>query len=167
MKIHLDDGDAPNVVDRETAVQIVEDIVANDVLTRGSFVLEGYSCARRIAQALTAARRDERRRGFLTPMPMRSIKPAIGAPAVVAKWPSLRPLHHWTTIEGVKFQTYKTDNRDAMISDDARIVLKGAGDIWHVSLDGQEVIGASFQKCFSSAEDAVKQALKRVTANGL
>ena len=39
MKIHLDEDDAPNVTDREVAVQIVEAIVTNDVMTVGNFVL--------------------------------------------------------------------------------------------------------------------------------
>jgi hypothetical protein len=80
----------------------------------------------------------------------------------MAKWPSLRPLHHWTTIEGVAFQFYKMANRDALISNVARIVLKGSGDIWYVSLDSQEVCGATFQRCFSTASDAVRQALNRL-----
>lgn len=161
MKIYLDESDAPNPADRDTARQIIEEIITHDVLTTGSFCLEGYSAARRIAKALVAARADERRRGFDTPMPMREIAPAPGAAAVMAKWPALRPLHHWMTIEGIKFQTYKSDKREALISDDARIILRGAGEIWHVSLDGKEVVGPTFQTCFESAETAVRQTIKR------
>lgn len=56
-----------------------------DVMSQGSFVIEGYSAARRIAQALTAARADERRRGFDTPFRMREIMPAKRAEAVTAR----------------------------------------------------------------------------------
>lgn len=43
MHIHLDDDDAPNLADRETAVRIVAEIMRNDVISRGTFVIEGYS----------------------------------------------------------------------------------------------------------------------------
>ena len=76
MRIYLDDDDCPDAGDRETAARIIQEIALNDVVTRGSFVLEGYSADRRIARALTAARADERRRGFETPMPMRRLVPA-------------------------------------------------------------------------------------------
>ncbi len=163
MRIYLDEDDAPLVDDRDAAERIIGEIISNDVMTTGSFVIEGYSAARRIARALTAARADERRRGFETPFRMRKTKPAIGAPAVMAKWPALRPLYHWTTIEGVSFQTYRSDGRDALISDDARIVLKRAGEAWHVSLDSQEVLGPTFQRCFRTPVDAVGHALKRLS----
>ena len=104
MRIYLDDDDCPDAGDRETAARIIEEIALNDVVTRGSFVLEGYSAARRIARALTAARADERRRGFQTPMPMRRLVPAPGAPAVMAKWPGLRPLYHWRPSMGCGFR---------------------------------------------------------------
>lgn len=70
------------------------------------FIIEGYSAVRRIAQALTAARRDERRLGFATPFRMRPIKCAPGAPAVIAKWPRLRPLYHWIEVGSVKTQKH-------------------------------------------------------------
>ncbi len=92
---------------------------------------------------------------------MRKTKPAPGALAVMAKWPTLRPLYHWVTIEGVSFQSYQTGDRDALISDDAQIVLKGAGQIWHISLDGAELLGPTFQRCFDTMESAVLHALKR------
>jgi hypothetical protein len=95
LRINLDEDDAPLVEDRDAAERIISEIILNDVITKGSFVIEGYSAARRIARALTAARADERRRGFETPFRMRKTKPAAGAPAVMAKWPSLRPLYHW------------------------------------------------------------------------
>jgi hypothetical protein len=85
MRIHLDEDDAPNPADRETAEQVITAIMTNDVISRGSFVIEGYSAARRIAKALTAARADERRIGFATPFRMREIVPAKGAPAVMAR----------------------------------------------------------------------------------
>ncbi len=160
MRIYLEEDDAPLVDDRDAAGRIIDEIISNDVLTQGTFVIEGYSAARRIAPALTAARADECRRGFETPFRMRKTKPAPGALAVMAKWPTLHPLYHWITIESVSFQSYRSDRRDALISDDARIVLKGAGEIWHVSLDGQEVFGPTFQRCFNSAHKAVQQALK-------
>ena len=95
MRIFLDDDDCPNASDREAASRLVEEMVLNDFVTKGSFVIEGYGAARRIARALTAARADERRLGFETPMPMRSLAPASGAAAVMAKWPHLHPLYHW------------------------------------------------------------------------
>ena len=49
-----------------------------------------------------------------------------------------------------------------MTPDDAQIVLKSGGEIWHVSLDGQEVLGPTFQRCFNSEMDAVQQTLKRL-----
>ncbi|WP_244531010.1 hypothetical protein [Hyphomicrobium facile] len=52
MRIYLDDDDCPNAKDRDAAARIVEEIVLNDVVTKGSFVIEGYSAARRIARAL-------------------------------------------------------------------------------------------------------------------
>ena len=75
--------------DRDTAARIVEQIALKDVVTRGSFVLEGYSADRRIARA----RAEERCRGFETRMPMRELVPAPGAPAVKAKWPG----YHYST----------------------------------------------------------------------
>ena len=107
----------------------------------GSFVLEGYSAARRIARALTAARADERRRGFETPMRMRRLVRAPGAPAVMAKWPGLRPLYHWQTIDGVRFQSYRINSHQIpLISDDARIRIDRHGDIWIACVNGNEVI---------------------------
>ena len=41
MKIYLKETDAPNPADRDTAQRIIEEIITNDVLTRGSFCLEG------------------------------------------------------------------------------------------------------------------------------
>ncbi|AGK57791.1 hypothetical protein HYPDE_30583 [Hyphomicrobium denitrificans 1NES1] len=129
MRIILDHDDCPNADDRSVAERIIREIALNDVVTKGSLILEGYSVACRIAQALTAARRDERRRGFDTPFRMPPIKSAPGAPAVAARRPKLRPLYHWTTIEGVHFQSYKAGrgHPHLLISDDARIVLKAAG----------------------------------------
>ena len=108
LRILLDKDDAPNADDRETAEQILSAIVLNDVITKGSFVIEGYSAARRIARALTAARADERRRGFETPFRMRTTKPAPGAPSVMAKWRRLRPLYRRITIGGVDFRAIAT-----------------------------------------------------------
>jgi hypothetical protein len=131
LRIYLDNDDCPDPGDRETAARIIEEIATNDVFTRGSFVLEGYSAARRIAQALTAARADERRRGFETPFRMRPIKPALGAPAVLANWAGLRPLHHWQTIEGVRFQSYRAGIHSLpLISDDAKIRIERSGAIF-------------------------------------
>ena len=42
---------------------------------------------------------------------MRRLVAAPGAPAVMAKWPGLRPLYHWQIIEGVRFQSYRIDSR--------------------------------------------------------
>jgi len=162
LRIYLDDDDCPNADDRDTAERVIREITLNDVVTKGSFILEGYSAARRIAQALTAARADERRRGFDTPFRMRKTAPAKGSPAVVSKWPNLRPLYHWSTIDGVHFQSYKGAwaMRGVLISDDARIVLTPVGDGWNVSLDGLELIGSTGLRHISSVEAAVRTALK-------
>jgi hypothetical protein len=42
LRIYLDD-DCPGAGDRETAARIIQEIALNDVVTRGSFVLEGYA----------------------------------------------------------------------------------------------------------------------------
>ena len=53
-------------------------------------------------------------------MPMRGLAPAPGAPAVMVKWPTLHPLYHWLTVDGVRFQSYRADAfRTPLISDDA------------------------------------------------
>lgn len=161
MRIFLNEEDCPNAGDRDAAERIIREIALNDVVTKGSFVIEGYSAARRVARALTAARADERRRGLDTPFRMREIVPAKGAEAVTVRWPTLSPLHHWTTIEGVQFQSYKSPYRDLLISDDARFILKRMSEVWQISLDGQEVLGGTFQRSFATAEDAVRQALSR------
>ena len=162
MKIYLDEDDAPNPADREAAERIITDIVTNDVITKGTFVVEGYSAARRIAQALTAARRDERRRGFNTPYRMRRTKAAPGAAAVMAKWPSLRPLYHWIAIDGVRFQSYRADqHRTPMISDDARIRIEGRGDCWIAYVDGAELINCGVARRFDSEVAAITAAIAR------
>jgi hypothetical protein len=163
LRIYLNDEDCPNADDRDTAERIIHEIALNDVVTKGSFILEGYSAACRIARALTAARADERRRGFDTPFQIRKTAPAKGAPAVVSKWPNLRPLYHWTTIEGVHFQSYKAERAmpDLLISDDARIVLKPVGEGWNGSFDGEDLIAATCQRHFSCVRKAVREALNQ------
>lgn len=163
MKIYLDETDAPEPADRETAERIITEIVSNDVITKGSFVIEGYSAARRIARALTAARADERRLGFETPMPMRDLAPARGAPAVMAKWPALRPLYHWLTVNGVRFQSYRTDaHRTPLISDDARIRVQHHGDFWIADVDGSKVISCGLVRRFDSEIEAIQAALAKI-----
>jgi hypothetical protein len=163
MRICWDDDDCPDAGDRETAARIIQEIALNDVVTRGSFVLEGYSAARRIARALTAARAEERRRGFETPMPTRRLVPAPGAPAVMAKWPGLRPLYHWQTIDGVRFQSYRIDShRIPLISDDARIRIDRHGDIWIACVNGNEVIDCGLARRFDSGIEAVRAALAKL-----
>ncbi len=69
-------------------------------------------------------RRDERRRGFSTPYRMRRTKPAPGAPAVMEKWPALRPLYHSIVVDGIRLQSYRRGIHDTpMISDDGRITI--------------------------------------------
>ena len=158
-----DDDDCPDAGDRETAARIIEEIALNDVVTRGSFVLEGHSAARRIARALTAARADERRRGFETPMPMRRLVAAPGAPAVMAKWPGLRPLYHWQIIEGVRFQSYRIDShRIPLISDDARISVQQHGDVWIARVNGAEVIDCGLVRRFNSEVEAVQAVMAKL-----
>jgi hypothetical protein len=163
MNIHLDETDAPNAADRDAARRIIEDIITNDVLTNGTFCLEGYSAARRIAQALTEARRDERRRGFSTPFRMRRVRPAEGAPAVMAKHPHYRPLHHWLEVDGVRLQSYRADVHDVpMISDDGRIAVRERDTFWTVELNGVEVIECGLIRRFESAEAAARAAVKKM-----
>ncbi len=163
MKIYLDESDAPNPVDREAAERIITEIASNDVITKGSFVIEGYSAAKRIARALTEARADERRLGFETPMRMRNLVPAPGAPAVTAKWPTLHPLYHWLTVDGVRFQSYRAGaHRTPLISDDARIRVERHGDFWIAHVDGAEVIGCGLVRRFDSEVEPVQTALAKI-----
>ncbi|ADJ24788.1 hypothetical protein Hden_2993 [Hyphomicrobium denitrificans ATCC 51888] len=163
MKIFLDDDDAPNPADRETAVRIVTEIMRNDVMSRGTFLIEGYSSARRIAQALTAARVDEVRRGFSKPFRMRAIKRARGADAVMEKWPSLRPLHRWLEVDGVRFQYYRaTWNRAPLISDDGRIELEERPDFWTACIDGRPVVTCGATRRFDTEIAAARAALERL-----
>ena len=148
---------------REAAARIIQEIALNDVVKRGSFVLEGYSAARRIARALTAARADERRRGFDNPMPMRTLVPAPGAPAVMAKWPGLRPLYHRQTIDGVRFQSYRINShRIPLISDDTRTRIDRDGDVWIAYVHGSEVIDCGLARRFDSEIEAVRAALAKL-----
>ncbi len=163
MRIYLNNDDCPNSRDRDAAVRIVEDIVLNDVVTKGTFVIEGYSAARRIARALTVARADERRLGFETPMPMRGLAPASGSPVVLARWPSLRPLYHWLTVDGVRFQSYRADaHRTPLISEDGRIRIEQHGDFWVAQVDGAEVISCGLVRRFDNEIEAVRAALAKV-----
>jgi hypothetical protein len=163
MNIHLDETDAPNAVDREAARRIIEDIITHDILTNGTFCLEGYSAARRIAQALTEARRDERRCGFSTPFRMRRIKPTEGAPAVMAKHPNYRPLHHWIEVDGMRMQSYRADVHEVpLISDDGRIAVKERDTFWTVEFNGIEVVECGLIRRFDSPEAAARAAVKKI-----
>ena len=163
MKIYLDDTDAPNPADRDAARQIIEAILENDIFTKGSFVLEGYSAARRIAQALTLARRDERRRGFDVPYRMRKTKPALGATAVMAKFPGARPLYHWLEVDGVRLQSYRRGIHDVpLISDDGRIAVYEREQSWTAEVDGVLLMACALTCHFASAEDAVRAALAKI-----
>lgn len=101
------------------------EVMRNDVISRGTFIIEGYSSARPIAQAMTAARDDECRNGFSKPFRMRPIKRSPGSPAVLVKWPSLHPLYSWLDVDGARFQNCRGKwNRTRLISDDARIEIE-------------------------------------------
>lgn len=163
MRIFLDDDDAPNPDDRETAKRIVEEIVSHDVFTRGSFVLEGYSVAKRIAKALTAARADERRSGFNTPFRMRTAKMAPGAPAVMTKRPNLRPLYHWMDVDGVRLQSYRAGSHEVlMISDDARITIIQRESFFTAQIDGVEVIECGLTRHYPTEVAAARAALAKI-----
>lgn len=163
MRIHLDDDDAPNPADREAAIRIITEVMRNDVISRGTFVIEGYSSARRIAQALTAARNDELRQGFSRPFRMRSTKRAPGSPAVLAKRPDLRPLYRWLDVDGVRFQNYRAAwNRTPLISDDGRIEVEERPDFWSASIDGRPVIACGAARHFKTEVDAARGALERL-----
>jgi len=163
LKILLDDDDAPNPADRETAVRIITEIMHSDVISRGTFLIEGYSSARRIAQALTAARNDECRRGFSKPFRMRAIKRARGSAAVLAKRPSLRPLHRWLEVDGVRFQYYRAAwNKEPLISDDGRIELEERPDFWTACIDGRPVVTCGATRRFKSETEAARAAIERL-----
>jgi len=165
MRIYLDEDDAPNPDDRETAERLVKAIVSNDVLSRGSFVIEGYSAARRIAQALTAARCDERRIGFETPFRMRRTKRAPGSPAVLEQSPNLRPLYHWIEVGGVRFQSYRVNSHCIpLISDDGRIRVDEHDSVWIAQVDGKPVMDCGLKRRFPTATEAIELALKRIAA---
>lgn len=160
MHIHLDDEDAPNPADRETAVRIITQIMRNDVISRGAFIIEGYSSARRIAQALTAARNDECRKGFSKPFRMRKIKRARGSLIVLSKWPSFHPLHRWLDVDGVRFQYYRVArNKTPLISDDGRIEIEERPDFWTASIDGRPVIDCGASRRFKSETEAARAAV--------
>lgn len=166
MHIHLDDDDAPNPADRETAVRIITEIMRNDVISRGTFLIEGYSSARRIAQALTAARIDECRRGFSKPFRMRPIRRARGASAVMEKWPSHRPLHRWLEVDGVRFQYYRAAwNRAPLISEDGRIEIEERPDFWTASIDGCPVVTCGAMRRFATETEAARAALQRMATD--
>ena len=165
MLIHLDEDDAPNPADREKAVRVIKTILANHVTSRGVFMVEGYSAARLIAQALTAARVDERRQGFVTPFKMRSIKPPPGAPAVLAKWPALRPLRRWLEIDGTRFQNYRGWNGTPLISDDGLIVIEERPDFWSAHIDGHPVRTRRATLHFESELEAAQTALHRLATD--
>lgn len=165
LRIFLDETDAPNPADREAAKRIVEEMIDHHVHSKGPFVLEGYAVARSIAQALTAARLDERRKGFDTPYKMRKARTAPGAPAVLAKWPSLRPLYHWIEVDGVRLQSYRGAwNKVVMYSDDARISLEWMVDFWSAYIDGVRVIDCGAARRFETIEEAARAALQRLAA---
>lgn len=165
MRIHLDEDDAPNLSDRETAERLITAIVTNDVISKGSFIVEGYSAARRIAQALTAARRDERRIGFATPYGMRRTRCAPGAPAVMSQSPGIRPLYHWIEVGGVRFQSYRVrSNCIPLISDDGRIRVDRQETFWVASVNGNVVKDCGLTYQFKTAEEAIELALKRIAA---
>lgn len=147
-------------------MRIITDIMRNDVISRGTFIIEGYSSARRIAQALTAARNDECRRGFSKPFRMRRIKRAPGSDAVLAKWPSLHPLYSWLDVDGVRFQNYRGKwNKTTLISDDARIEIEKMADFWTASIDGHPVVDCGAMRHFKSETDAARAALHRLVTD--
>lgn len=165
MYIILDETDAPDARDRDTAIRIINQIITDDTFSRGKFVIEGYVAARRIALALTAARRDERRKGFDTPYRMRKTRPAPGAPAVMAKWPDLRPLYHWIEVDGVRLQSYRGAwNKTVMFTDDGRISIERNADFWTARIDYVPVVGCGAARRFETAEDAARAALERLAA---
>lgn len=165
VRIFLDEEDAPNPDDRKTAEHVVTAIMANDVISRGTFIIEGYSAARRVAQALTAARKDERRIGFSTPFRMRAIKSAVGAPAVMAQLARIKPLYHWLEVGGVRFQSYRIHSHCIpLISDDGRIRVEEQESFWVAHVDGMPVVDCGFTRQFKTAEEAIELALKRIAA---
>jgi len=169
LHIHLDEDDAPNPADRETAVRIIKTILANHVTSRGVFMVEGYGAARLIAQALTAAREDERRQGFATPFKMRKIKPPRGSPDVLMTWPQLRPLRRWLEVDGTRFQNYRGGwggwNGTPLISDDARIVIEEGPDYWSAHVDGHQVKSCRATRHFKTEMEAAQTALHRLATD--
>ena len=96
-------------------------------------------------------------------MPMRGLAPTPGAPAVMAKWPTLHPLYHWQIVDGVRFQSYRLDAlRTLLISDDARIRIEQREDFWIAHFDGAQVISCGLTRRFESLEEAVRAALEKL-----
>jgi hypothetical protein len=158
--------DEPLAVDRVTGKHIFDQIMREDVERHnGSWALHGDRIAKRIAGALAAARADERQRGFDTPMPMRAIVAAKGAAAVMARWPGIRPLHHTAIHDGVPFRSYRVAyDKHAMISDDARIVVRRDATTCMAEVDGQEVVDCGRRRRFDTEADAIEAAIARMRA---
>jgi hypothetical protein len=156
--------DEARAADRDTAEAIFDRIMREDVERHdGSWLLHGERVKRRIVDALAAARADERQRGFETPMPMRAVAAAQGAAAVMDRWPGIRPLHHTAIHDGVPFRSYRVAyGQHAMISDDARIVVRRDATTCMAEVDGQEVVDCGRRRRFDTEADAIEAAIARM-----
>jgi hypothetical protein len=94
---------------------------------------------------------------------MRAIKSAVGAAAVMAQLPRVKPLHHWLEVAGVRFQSYRIhSNCIPLISDDGRIRVEEQASFWVAHVDGIAVVDCGLTRQFSTAEEAIELALKRI-----
>lgn len=136
--------------DENIAERVITAIIERDILlTGGSVIIDGDRARWRVLKALEAARLDERARGFDTPMPMRRAKPAVGAPAVMARWPKCRPLHHVVPVNGERFRSYVIhSNRVPLISDDGRIVVERHGTLITAEVDGELLVLCGLREIF-------------------
>ena len=72
-------------------------------------------------------------------------------------------MHHWQTIEGVRFQSYRIDShRVPLISDNSRISIQQHGDFWIARVNGVEVIDCGLVRRFNNEVDAVRAALAKL-----
>jgi hypothetical protein len=116
--------------------------------------------ARSIFNALRLARRDELEHGFDTPMPSRRTKTAPGAPNVMAKHPSARPLHHDQVVGDVRFQAYRLGHRVVLLSDDAGMTIERTETDYLAECDGRPVVCCDLQRRFASDSEAMAAAVE-------
>lgn len=146
----MQDEESPERMDADIAERVLDAIISRDFMPAGgSTAIDGDRAKWRIRRALEAARLDERRRGFHTPMPMRATRQAEGAPAVMSRWPKCRPLHHVIVVDGEHFRSYVIHiHRVPLISDDGRIVVERHGTLVTAEVDGELLVSCGLREIF-------------------